>query len=328
MVVTAECAWVSQCYGAEASVVLGGRDCTTYETSNIGSSDFADYTMLVSSMKVAYDGTMVAACLAALSTQSCTSSNEQPDACTKVFVGSTAVGGSCTDDVECQNDGVCVGHGMCPGVCTARVPSGTTCTNTSQCARGLVCAATMAGAATMSCVTPAAEGQSCDQGSPPCAGLLYCAGENQKNATAGTCKQASEVFTAAMGSACDPTKSELCVMGSFCAISVTGMTVSYSCVGPSSAGGACQVSYPDSCPSGQYCNADPSMGMFNGTCTAVPADGSPCTGSTPCGPTSVCDGGTCRPMQALGGACTSAIECYSGQCTGGVCVADSNCFSL
>ena len=102
----------------------------------------------------------------------------------------------------------------------------------------------------------------------PCVGGTMCVGADGENP--GTCKKIDELYTEDTGAACDAQNGILCVDGAYCAVESIGMEgATWICTGPSTAGGDCRASAPDSCPSGTYCTvsmADLMTGDFEGMC--------------------------------------------------------------
>lgn len=319
----AECEALHACFGALAPIALGPAvaDCVTHESKVLAAGRLASYPAFVNGGTLAYDGNSVNGCADAVRVRPCDVANAQPAACDGVFQGKVPVGGACTDDVECAGRGVCVGTGTCPGVCATRGAAGSACSRTAQCLDGLVCDG-------KACVAPAAAGQPCDVGAPPC-GALICVGADPANMKAGTCKAPPDLATAPLGAACDPNTSVFCVAGAFCArTSVGAGPPTYQCVGASAKGGPCKVATPEVCPVGQHCSAGQMVGTIDGTCVDAAGTGAACSGVGPfnnCAVESACVAKVCKVVQDNGAACSSASECYSGHCASGTCQPTTSC---
>ena len=115
-----------------------------------------------------------------------------------------------------------------------------------------------------------------------------------------------------------------CQEGFHCAFDniVQMATVSGTCVAPSSLGGACKTSLPDSCPPGAYCKVN--WISTEGLCALLPGDGEPCASNTgwvlknPCQAYHRCIGegqdAVCKRLEAIGASCEDSAQCYSGYC--------------
>lgn len=302
----ATCDIFEDCFGSFAEDVLG--DCEEALRAQIEDQSLPLWESAIAAGTLEYDGSAANRCLDAVRGASCADVTVEPAACTDVFVGTVAAGSSCSTSEECAGDAYCLVEAACPGTCTASTPSGGACADDDECAVGLACIGGMCGA-------PAGEGASCAD-DDECAGFLSCFNDR--------CTSLPDLATAGMGDACDPEGGMLCRAGLSCVI--TGFdpgteTVTWECVGASSSGGACNFGVPDPCPSDQACDADLSSGSFEGTCQALPTAGMLC--EVDCADDLECISGTCRALQRLGSSCTSGDECYSSECSGGVCVSPS-----
>lgn len=328
LVAQAECDLLTRCLGPLAVAQFPGGDCVDRTTKQLAQGELGAAMALVSAGKLPYDGTKVSACLGAIFPTGCAiPSNPHAQECLAAFPTKNGVGSDCTIDQECGL-AYCAGGtgGTCPGKCTAYVAVGAACTKTAMCAAGSVCSSGV-------CTLPAMAGQACDQGAPPCAGGLLCLGADKMMKTPGTCKSAVDAANAALGATCDLSKGPFCQPNTFCGVvSVSAQGATFQCVAASTAGGACKVALPESCPSGQACNADLAGGKVDGTCGAPPKDGDPCDALNRCGPSSVCVamGGmmpstVCRPLVDVGGTCDSNAVCISSVCQAGKCVQGTSC---
>ena len=101
-----------------------------------------------------------------------------------------------------------------------------------------------------------------------------------------------------------------------------GVTTRAECVPLSTSGGVCYLGSFDTCPSGEYCDANPGAGRVEGVCRPRPGPGSPCAyydhpdyAAFPlCASGAYCAGATCIERKANGEACTVAWECHSLKC--------------
>ena len=300
----ATCDIFEECFGSFADGVFD--DCVGILRSQIEDQTLPLWESAIAAGTLEYDGAAANRCLDAVRSASCGDVTITPRSCENVFVGSVALGSSCATSEECAGEAYCMVESMCPGTCTATRGSGMPCADDDECNTDLVC---ISG----SCGTPVGEGASCTD-EDECAGLLSCFNDR--------CTSFPDLATAGMGDACDPEAGTLCRAGLSCVIvgfDPATETVNWECVGRSSSGGACNFGIPDPCPGGQACDADIGTGSFEGTCQALPTAGMPC--ETECAGDLECLEGTCRALQRLGSSCTSGDECYSSECSGGVCVA-------
>ncbi|MBO6934225.1 MAG: hypothetical protein JJ863_04600 [Deltaproteobacteria bacterium] len=322
------CNPVEACLGDLTSLFLGGQACTDVFEPAITNGSAPLWQASIDAGRLAYDGSKLDDCIEAASALGCDALEARDiAACDEAFEGLVEPGGACVAEVDCAGEAYCASDAACPGVCTLRAGGGESCTSNEGCVSGLIC-----GSGT--CVMPAGDGESCGGSSAiECEAGLLCTGETDTDP--GTCKAFSAVFTEAVGAPCnlvdglDP----LCQEGLSCVVEdfdFATMEVTQTCAAPSSSGGACNLGFPEVCPTGEYCNANPMAGMFDGTCVALPAAGETCRDvgdglGQPCAPAHACVSGTCRALQANGASCTSAGECYSGNCEGGLC-AIPDCF--
>jgi hypothetical protein len=197
---------------------------------------------------------------------------------------------------------------------------GAACTADRECADGLACA-TPAG----QCVTAQPVGAACAD-THACGSGLYC------NSQTGTCADSTAMFSAGNGAVCGANAAVYCTDGLYC-ITDPGQP-SYGnghCTSQRfAASGACRPSIPEACPDGSYCSI--TTGSSDGACQPLPGDGQPCGASQTCAPGTECvvagvTGGvdTCHTAAHLGGSCYGDNQCYSQNCTAGVCAAYDPC---
>ncbi len=320
----AYCSLLTSCMGPITAFYLNGEDCKTRLTKQIESGDFAEIPALVAAGKLAYDGSKVDACIAALKAGGCQQMmSRAPAACDAVFGGTGKIGDDCTVGASCGPGLACQEGAACPGKCAARGAAGAACTDDDGCESGLNCQS-------KKCTKPAALGAVCKGPSnPDCEPGLMCIGGDEKKQSPGVCKDAATTFSAPQGSPCDFTKGEFCAPGSFCALqSASQAGVSFQCIGALPSGAACKVALPDACPTGEFCDVDLDANKFEGTCKKVPAVGEACGKGIlrqTCPSYATCVAGTCKAIQPNGGACTDGLECWSKLCKGGACAAGLAC---
>jgi hypothetical protein len=313
----ASCVALAACFGELAQEFMNGEDCNQLLEKRIANGDFASLQQAVASGKVTYDGTKMQACLDRLSGAGCKLFTEREFAeCVAASDGTIAEGGDCNFDFECKSPAFCKVDAACPGKCAPLQAAGAACTDDDQCQSGLICT----GPGT--CEKPSAAGQSCQNASAtPCEPGLLCFGGDPQAGTPGTCKTIAELFSADLGATCNLADGPYCKPGLSCAVeSVSATEIVTKCVAAGTS--ACTISYPDMCPTGQYCK-HPDQD-FNGTCTPLPGDGQPCVSDT-CVAYTRCESGTCRSLQDNGGTCQENDTCYSEACVAGKCAADTPC---
>lgn len=312
------------CLGDLVGIFLGGQSCTEAFEPAIVNGNAPLWQESIDAGRLAFDGSKLDDCVRETSALGCAALESRDiAACEEAFEGLVEPGGACVMEIDCAGEAYCAHGEMCPGVCTLRGGGGESCTENEECQSGFVCS----GGA---CATPAAAGESCGGDTAiECASGLLCAGEDEEEMTPGTCKPFSEVFTEALGEPCnligglDP----LCEEGLSCVIEdfdFATMEITQTCAARSSSGGACKLGFPEVCPTGEFCNADPVSGNFDGTCVALPVAGETCREvedglGQACAPAHACVDGTCRALQANGASCGDDAECYSGHCEAGLC---------
>ena len=322
------CAAYQNCLGPVFSLFLNGANCVDVTTKRLESGTFALIPQKIAAGTISYDGHKVQACLDAVSNLSCDGllKRDQPE-CLAALDGLVAQGGDCDLNEECKGSAICQSsYGNCPGTCVALLSAGQACVADSDCSDGLQCSSE-----TKLCVKPAAAGDACEYGSPPCGPGLLCLGKDDTNKTPGVCRNAIAALSAAAGAACDPAGT-LCSSGVSCVADVDLATVKlvWTCVksGTYPAGGACKPGFPDACATGNYCLTGTGLASVNGTCTAIPSAKQACgTGlGAQCQPGAVCVAGLCQNFADNGVSCTGDDMCYSGYCgTTGGCQPRSPC---
>ena len=321
----AACTAYQNCSGPIlVSLFLNGADCASSIAPQLENGAFALMQQKIAAGTIRYDGNKAQACLDALSKLSCDGllTRDQPE-CLAALDGLVAQDGDCDLNEECAGSALCRSStGTCPGRCVPLLSAGQACTADGDCDNGLQCSGT-----TKLCVRPAAIGEACEYGSPPCGPGAICLGKDDTAKTPGTCRTATEAFSAAAGAACDPATGILCAPGVSCVADhldpAIPVKLIWTCVksGAYAAGAACKPGLPDACASGNYCLAGTGPTALDGICTAIPQAKQACgTGiGAQCQPGAVCVAGLCQDFAANGVSCTGDAMCYSGYCgaTGG-----------
>jgi hypothetical protein len=317
------CAAYQNCLGPVFSLFLNGVDCVDLTTKRLENGTLALTKQKIEAGTVAYYGNKVQACLDVLSNLSCDGmlTRDQPE-CLAALDGSVAQGGDCDLNEECRGSAICRStDGTCPGTCVALLSAGQACLADGDCRDGLQCSSE-----TKLCVKPAAAGEACEYGSPPCGSGLLCLGKDDTNKTPGSCRSAIGALSAAEGAACDPVAGILCGSGVSCVadhMDPLAAKLVWKCVksGTYTAGGPCKPAFPEACATGNYCQTGTGLLALTGVCTAVPNAREACgTGlGAQCKPGAVCVAGLCQTYAANGVSCTGDDMCYSGYCgsTGG-----------
>jgi hypothetical protein len=312
------CSAYQTCYGPVFDLFLNGADCVATTEHRIRNGTFPMLQGEIDQGKVGYDGSKAQACLDSVSTRTCAEMLERDsDECLAALDGTVPLGGACTLDEECQGRAVCRSStGICPGQCTGLLVAGQACVQDGDCQSGLQCSSE-----TKLCVAPAAEGQPCEYGAPPCGPGLLCLGKDDDNKAPGVCETPAAALSAPAGGVCDPTNGQLCQVGSSCAlqgVDALAGTIDWSCVpvGTYLAGGDCKPGFPDACASGHYCKTGGDiLALLGGTCTLIPAAGEACgNGMSQCQPGAVCVSGICQNLVSNGVSCAADDMCFSGYC--------------
>jgi hypothetical protein len=319
------CAALQNCVGpAVFSLYLGGNDCVDVTTKRLENGTFALLKQKIAAGTIKYDGTKAQACFDTLGSLTCDGllQRDQPE-CLAAMDGVVALGGDCDINEDCAGSAICQSSaGTCPAKCVALLTAGQACSADGDCVSGLQCSSE-----TKLCVKPAALGENCEYGSPPCSPGLLCLGKDYPTPkTPGVCRSPADAFGAAVGTACDPVAGTLCTAGASCVadhIDLVAAKLVWTCVtiGSYPAGGACKPGFPEACTTGNYCQKGTQL--IDGTCTALPDAKQPCGAgfsSTPCQPGAVCVSNVCENYAANGVSCTGNDMCYSGYCgTSGGC---------
>ena len=204
---------------------------------------------------------------------------------------------------ECATDAYCDGS-----QCLALPGAGSPCAPGSMCLAGSYCLGP-------NCQALPGLNESC-QGSNQCAGAYCAAFTCQTAVAADPCSTAEECSTSlycdfglsqcaprlALGKTC--TTSSECQADLYCGAANT-------CVTRPADGAAC--SDADACAVGQTCST-------GGTCTPPPSAGSPCTPWSVCASSAFC-ASICTALGDYKAPCSSADQCLSGACSGGICAA-------
>jgi hypothetical protein len=320
----AACTAYQNCFGPILSLFLNGADCASSISQRLENGTFGLIPQKITAGTIRYDGNKAQACLDAVSKLSCDGllTRDQPE-CLAALDGLVAQGGDCDLNEECAGSALCRSStGTCPGKCVALLSAGQACTADGDCDNGLQCYGT-----TRLCVRPAAIGEACEYGSPPCGPGLLCLGKDDTNKTPGTCRNVTEAFSAAEGGVCDVVAGTLCHSGVSCVadhVDLATVKLVWTCVkiGTYPAGGSCKPGFPEACAAGSYCQTGTGLASLDGTCTPIPQAKQPCGDSgigLQCQPGAVCVAGLCQDFAANGVSCTGDDMCYSEYCgaTGG-----------
>jgi len=317
------CDAIDACYGeAIGGLFFGGSDCEGTFRTSFDSTSLPLYREAIARGTLVYDDAAFGECEAALEMLGCEIFSARiSDACETAFVGTLAPGAGCTLDEECQGASYCDhAGGACPGSCQARGSAGASCIEDGGCTTGLRCAAG-------TCRSPAGDGAGCDGPTGlNCRAGLICLGADEIRA--GTCDTVEAALSGALGATCDPTTGPLCVDGLSCALDeIVAGAPTFRCVERGALGGDCRIGIPDACQGDAVCgDVAPDLGDFDGVCRPAPGAGETCGGLLErCRTGTRCVEGTCEPSGALGAACAGPVQCASGSCVGGVCIAPMLC---
>jgi hypothetical protein len=212
-------------------------------------------------------------CAQALPLETCNQffdGNDQPAACN--YVGPVPNGGACGELGQCDGlTAFCQSvSGQTCGVCSARLPAGSGCSDDAVCQNPLSCVKPT-GATVGTCTLLGAGGATCNA-THPCQGMLVCP-------ASGVCGPALSAGAACTGQDCD------IYHGVFC--NASGVCEQFQASSPGASCGVCAAS--------GFCRSVPS-GSTNGTCVAAAADGAACdTANGPlCMPPATCVSGICQ----------------------------------
>lgn len=313
------CGIAETCFGRLADRVGGGSECRMDLEGGFANGALPRWQAAIDAGTLTYDPALGSACVDAQRAAGCSIFiSPPPQACRDMFTGTVAVGGACSLNEECAGDAYCAGAGCpdVPGTCTARTGSGSACTSTEQCQSGLLCENQV-------CRAPqSASGGTCGGTTGlacPIDQICVTPGEGMP----GTCTPLTTVFAGSVGEPCDLRSFDFCSPELSCVVTgLSGTEPAMSCAAIASSGGTCNGGIPDMCPLGEYCDAQPFMLMFEGTCRPSPTAGQPCamnlSGSV-CAPGLECVGGNCIEVRDNGESCTMGAGCYSGYCDAGRC---------
>jgi hypothetical protein len=316
----AVCAEVVGCFpGGDEERVFGPDGCEASLTAQVEDSDFAYIQDSIDMGRTSYDGSHVQACLSSIEGVGCeieTMRSLGTGACAEIVVGTVEEDGACAIDEDCA-PGLRCDAVDCPGSCVPPRGPAEPCEDDDKCEDGLKCVDGL-------CAAPAELGDACGGGIAGECGLgLICAGDDEGMGVAGECRTEDEVFAGGLGDPCEVIEDlVLCEPGLSCVLRLEGMMLTSSCEEPVGSGEACNVGVPPPCPEDEYCDADPNMNMFEGTCVTLPTAGEACApdNGPRCEPGLHCDVDVrCHPVNRLGQPCVSDAGCASGSCRDGMC---------
>lgn len=314
------------CLGAGfETIFLRGQDCTASFTKSIEDGDIGASKRLVAEGKLTYDPAKAQACLDAYKALTCAGlTNPAPPACSEIFGGKGTAGSACTIGPECGADHYCKAGSACPGVCTAKAAEGGACSESENCLAGLTCSSGV-------CAKQVGVGAACDA-KRECEPGTLCIAESAVKDAPTSCKRTSDLFTVAIGDACDPTIGKFCGLDAACELQAIGASgATFACAARYGSGKPCKYGFPDGCPNDEYCPTDfgAKPPVLEGVCTKAPAPGAPCgksgSNANTCAPGDVCEKDVCVTKARLGASCTSSNGCYSGLCKAGVCAEGLAC---
>jgi len=322
------CSALQKCSSHVAELVFGPNDCVTLLSKRFEAALQPSLDDAVRAGTMKFDGSKLAACLTKIEALGCAAlDNVYVAACESALGGTVAYGGSCAFDGECKGDAYCQSTGTCPGKCAQREMAGAACRDDAACQAGDKCFEGK-------CTQRIAAGAACTQNDVGCSSGFVCGPDVGSGRT---CVAMDTLFVRTAGDDCSLLGAELCEQDSYCAVtalSLQGATMS--CVGQASHGGACNFSYPDMCPSDQYCSGtdtEASTPVIEGNCGPLPTQGEPCTGLAQpgrlCAEDHVCvkvgEGNKCHKLQQNGRACAVDADCYSEHCVGTICAPKADC---
>ncbi len=283
-------------YLAKLQAAFCKRDTACHDYPDVATCNAAfqvadDYylTMVaaVGRKEVTYDASAASACIDEIASGGCAFTGFQVthDSCSKVFTGTIAIGGPCSETAECVAPAVCAFSNVtcnpftacCAGTCSAppAVAIGAACMQSSDCVDGAYCAQS-----TKKCAAIATtEAAACD-GFDGCANPMVCSYDVNTN-TFSTC-----YTPAAKHATCDPTLFIPCAESDEYCDATT-----HTCADDLIVGAPCGGSNGAQCLGYEYC------GGPNFHCVAKPAAGEACTVS----------GGFSN--------CLGSLECTNNVCT-------------
>ncbi|HEX7598222.1 MAG TPA: hypothetical protein VF518_08410 [Polyangia bacterium] len=312
------CTAYQNCYGPIFSLFTNGADCVTVTEQRVLNGTFPLLQGRVDQGKLRYDGGKAQACIDSLSSRTCAQMLERDSPeCLAALDGTVALGGACDFDEDCLGKAFCKSvDATCPGQCAALLVAGQACSQDSNCQDGLQCSSE-----TQLCVAPAAVGEACEYGAPPCGPGLLCLGKDDTKKAPGACKSPGQAFAAQEGETCDPTTGLLCLSGLSCvadSFTLTPAAIVWKCVksGSYAATAGCKPGIPDACAAGNTCKTGTGLQALTGTCVAIPSAGEACGSGlgTQCEPEAACVLGVCQNLAQNGVSCTGDAMCFSEYC--------------
>jgi hypothetical protein len=305
--VKASCDAIESCFG-QAAASFGFADCEGSIGPIFDEITIPTLEQGIEKGTVVLDTSNLSACIGAISA-SCDFLAALPEACNTVVVGQLAAGEVCVNPLECAPGTFCDTQMACPGTCTAKVGDGQPCGVAEACESGLTCTDDV-------CATPLASGAACGGENANCAPGTTCIPDaNDPTGETGSCTPFNDLFTASIGSACNPLAGTLCQPGGACALQAD---LQWTCENRVNSGNACKIAVPNHCPDDETCGA-------SGQCEKLPALDTAClTGEgvvVQCAPGLTCISSTCQQQVSIGETCSDEDFCFSGACDSGQCVA-------
>jgi hypothetical protein len=272
---------------------------------------------------VTYHPEALPTCLSDWERASCDDASLDVMSCEGVFSGNVATGEACQHDVECEGR-QCLITDQCPGTCGKPAALSEPCSQKNACAPGLDCLSAR-------CVKGARIGELCGE-STPCLGYGLCYADPASPNEPSRCVARGTIPRAKDGAPCELTQEPICADGLVCSQGGGGLSFG-TCRPPVAASGKCVYSFPDPCPTGQFCRITMAQERpIVGLCTPKPALGEACVTedifATTCAPDQICDleSGLCILGKHLNEACTADEQCFSAHCAPeGVCAAELEC---
>ena len=232
----------------------------------------------------------IESCVAQYPNYSCTDfrDNNPSGACLPP-AGTRANGAVCGANAQCTSTFCHIAQNETCGVCAAQPVADAPCSYAGDCGRNLGCAIASS-ATTGTCAARVASAGTCLTNTNPCQAGYACVGDNETNATSGTCQSQGNT----LGAACDRSrKTEAncdAEFGLTCVPTAAGSSVgtcqAITLVG---AGQTCGVLGSAPITGEALCNAGGLCAKVNtsdatGTCVAAAADGAACDSDTSVGP--------------------------------------------
>lgn len=311
----AMCGALEDCNGAWYDTRFVRGDCVESIAADTRARSADAWLASITSGETNYRPEHAPACLDAIRALGCdliTLALDEHDECVLGFGGNVSEGGSCWSDISCAGLGsVCAGAG-CPKRCTARLRRTQRCAGDSFCQRPLRCIGGV-------CANAAAVGAECHATdptvAPPCEAGAQCFG--WRESAPGRCRALDAWYSRLEGEPCDAIDGPMCARGLSCVVESGREHVCRP--RPLRSGSACRAAFPDICPVGEVCDADPLAGRLEGSCVPLPPAGEPCFEATHvapiCASGAVCIDGACVAYVDNGGDCpVSELACRSSSC--------------